>query len=150
MPPHLDGSPTTTSPQARLLTITDSLLTPPGDGHIFSQLGSKEVSGLPIYEYQCTKCQDEFDVIQGFSDKPLKKCKKCGGKLRKLISECSFHLKGTGWYVTDYGKKDKTTEKSSYDAKKKEKSDTGSNTKSPAESESKKTDSEPKAKSKSD
>ena len=59
---------------------------------------------MPIYEYQCRKCGDEFDAIQGFSDKPLKKCKKCGGSLHKLISECSFHLKGTGWYVTDYAK----------------------------------------------
>ena len=57
---------------------------------------------MPIYEYKCTKCRREFEAIQGFSDKPLKKCEKCGGKIHKLVSQSSFHLKGTGWYVTDY------------------------------------------------
>ena len=57
---------------------------------------------MPIYEYICTKCNDEFEVIQGFSDKPLKTCKKCKGRLRKKVSHSSFHLKGSGWYVTDY------------------------------------------------
>ncbi len=60
---------------------------------------------MPIYEYCCEKCGDQFEHLQDFSDKPLKKCKKCGGRLRKLVSECSFHLKGSGWYVTDYGGK---------------------------------------------
>jgi len=60
---------------------------------------------VPIYEYYCEKCGDQFEHLQSFSDKPLKKCKKCGGRLRKLVSECSFHLKGSGWYVTDYGGK---------------------------------------------
>jgi putative FmdB family regulatory protein len=59
---------------------------------------------MPIYEYGCDSCGDEFEQVQGFSDRPLKKCKKCGGKLKKLVSMSSFHLKGTGWYVTDYGK----------------------------------------------
>lgn len=60
---------------------------------------------MPIYEYSCDKCGDQFEHLQGFSDKPLRKCKKCGGRLKKLVSECSFHLKGSGWYVTDYGGK---------------------------------------------
>jgi putative FmdB family regulatory protein len=60
---------------------------------------------VPIYEYGCDKCGDQFEHLQGFSDKPLRKCKKCGGRLKKLVSECSFHLKGSGWYVTDYGGK---------------------------------------------
>ena len=60
---------------------------------------------MPIYEYRCDKCGDQFEHLQSFSDKPLKKCKKCGGYLRKLVSECSFQLKGSGWYVTDYGGK---------------------------------------------
>ncbi len=60
---------------------------------------------MPIYEYECTKCGQEFEVIQGFSDKPLKKCEACGGKVRKLVSQSSFHLKGSGWYVTDYASK---------------------------------------------
>ncbi|MFC1654538.1 FmdB family zinc ribbon protein [Myxococcota bacterium] len=60
---------------------------------------------MPIYEYYCAECGDQFEHLQGFSDKPLRKCKKCGGRLKKLVSECSFHLKGSGWYVTDYGGK---------------------------------------------
>lgn len=61
---------------------------------------------MPIYEYECEKCGNIEEVFQKFSDKPLRKCKHCSGKLHKLISQSSFHLKGTGWYVTDYaGKK---------------------------------------------
>lgn len=60
---------------------------------------------MPIYEYECTKCGKLEEVYQKFSDKPLTKCKQCSGKLHKLISQSSFHLKGTGWYVTDYANK---------------------------------------------
>ncbi|MDE0519620.1 MAG: hypothetical protein OXH71_02870, partial [Candidatus Dadabacteria bacterium] len=42
---------------------------------------------------------------QGFNDKPVRKCEKCGGRLKRLISVSAFHLKGSGWYETDYGKK---------------------------------------------
>ena len=57
---------------------------------------------MPIYEYQCTHCGKTFEIFQKISDEPLKKCRICKGTLHKLISQCSFHLKGTGWYVTDY------------------------------------------------
>lgn len=57
---------------------------------------------MPIYEYHCDACGHDFELIQSFSDKPLKKCEKCGKPVRKLVSQSSFHLKGTGWYVTDY------------------------------------------------
>ena len=60
---------------------------------------------MPIYEYECTKCGNVEEIFQKFSDKPLVKCKHCSGKLHKLISHSSFHLKGTGWYVTDYAGK---------------------------------------------
>jgi len=55
-------------------------------------------------------------MMQKFSDAPLSRCPACGGKVSKIISNCSFHLKGSGWYVTDYKKngsawKDKTPEK---------------------------------------
>ena len=62
---------------------------------------------MPIYEYECTKCGEVEEVFQKFSDKPLKKCRHCAGKLHKLISQSTFHLKGTGWYVTDYANKSK-------------------------------------------
>jgi putative FmdB family regulatory protein len=60
---------------------------------------------MPIYEYECSKCGRINEVFQKFSDKPLARCKHCSGKLQKLISHSSFHLKGTGWYITDYAGK---------------------------------------------
>lgn len=61
---------------------------------------------MPIYEYECEKCGEIVEAFQNFSEKPLKKCGHCSGKLHKIISHSTFHLKGTGWYVTDYaGKK---------------------------------------------
>ena len=61
---------------------------------------------MPIYEYECENCGRVDEAIQKFSDKPLSQCRFCNGKLHKLISHSAFHLKGTGWYVTDYaGKK---------------------------------------------
>ena len=61
---------------------------------------------MPIYEYQCKKCSAHTEAIQKFSDKPLVKCRKCGGRLEKLLSAPAIQFKGSGWYVTDYaGKK---------------------------------------------
>lgn len=72
---------------------------------------------MPIYEYECTKCGHQAEVWQRITDQGITKCERCKGKMRKLISQSSFHLKGTGWYVTDYaskkgtdGKKPKKTE----------------------------------------
>lgn len=57
---------------------------------------------MPIYEYKCLKCGKEFEAMQKISDEPLRECSICSGEVRKLISNTSFILKGTGWYVTDY------------------------------------------------
>ena len=81
---------------------------------------------MPIYEYECTKCGEVEEALQRFSDKPLTKCKHCSGRLHKLMSQSSFHLKGTGWYVTDYADKSKSS--GSTETKKKEKSTTSSKT----------------------
>jgi len=62
---------------------------------------------MPIYEYECTQCGRIEEALQHFSDKPLSKCQFCSGKLQKLISQTTFHLKGSGWYVTDYASKNK-------------------------------------------
>jgi putative FmdB family regulatory protein len=59
---------------------------------------------MPIYEYQCSGCGKHFEIFQKISEKPLTECRECKGKLSKLISNCAFHLKGNGWYVTDYKK----------------------------------------------
>lgn len=63
---------------------------------------SKEVTEMPIYEYECPDCGKHLEVFQKFSDAPLSRCQDCGGHVHKLISRTSFVLKGTGWYVTDY------------------------------------------------
>lgn len=58
---------------------------------------------MPIYEYRCRKCNREFEVVQSITAPALKNCKFCKGPVTKLMSVSSFHLKGSGWYVTDYG-----------------------------------------------
>jgi putative FmdB family regulatory protein len=57
-----------------------------------------------LYEYQCTVCGHRFELIQKFSDKPVKKCPVCGKVVERLVSSPAIQFKGTGWYVTDYGK----------------------------------------------
>ena len=57
---------------------------------------------MPIYEYECRKCGHHTELLQKFSDPSITKCELCQGRMRKLISQSTFHLKGTGWYVTDY------------------------------------------------
>ncbi len=58
---------------------------------------------MPIYEYRCRKCNKEFEAVQSITAPELKSCKFCKGAVTKLMSVSSFHLKGSGWYVTDYG-----------------------------------------------
>jgi putative FmdB family regulatory protein len=64
---------------------------------------------MPIYEYECTKCGKMTEAIQRFSDPPLTSCSHCSGELHKLISMSTFHLKGSGWYVTDYAGKNQSS-----------------------------------------
>lgn len=80
---------------------------------------------MPIYEYQCSKCKTRCEEIQKVNDPPMKKCPKCGGLLTRVVSAPTFQFKGSGFYITDYprknspGKEDKPKEKP-----KAEKSDT--------------------------
>ncbi|MCX5816126.1 MAG: zinc ribbon domain-containing protein [Proteobacteria bacterium] len=69
---------------------------------------------MPIYEYECSNCGKRFEIFQKISDNPLRECKFCRGVLNKLISNCSFQLKGTGWYATDYKKPVDTVGKSAH------------------------------------
>jgi putative FmdB family regulatory protein len=62
---------------------------------------------MPIYEYKCSKCNEQFEVSQKMTDEPLTIHESCGGKLKKLITNTSFVLKGSGWYVTDYPSADR-------------------------------------------
>jgi putative FmdB family regulatory protein len=59
---------------------------------------------MPIYEYHCEKCGHEFEVLQKHFDVDEVPCETCGGTAKRMISNTSFVLKGTGWYVTDYKK----------------------------------------------
>jgi putative FmdB family regulatory protein len=71
---------------------------------------------MPLYEYECESCDHRFEVIQKFSDPLVESCPKCGGPVHKLFSSPAFHLKGTGWYITDYAKKESGGTKSESDA----------------------------------
>lgn len=66
---------------------------------------------MPTYEYQCKACGHELEAFQNISDEPLKVCPKCHAEaLGKLLSAPNFHLKGTGWYATDFKDKGKPKE----------------------------------------
>lgn len=60
---------------------------------------------MPIYEYKCRKCGKVFEMFQRITDDPATSCQFCKGPVKKLMSQTTFHLKGSGWYVTDYGGK---------------------------------------------
>jgi putative FmdB family regulatory protein len=72
---------------------------------------------MPLYEYQCEACGHRFEQIRKFSDPPLEVCPVCGGKVNKQISSPAFAFKGTGWYVTDYAKKDSGSKEKDKDSK---------------------------------
>ncbi len=90
---------------------------------------------MPIYEYECNACGSQVEFIQKFSDSPKRKCPDCGAlRLRRLVSAAAFHLKGTGWYVTDFRDKDKANGKDK--AKKAEKAEKETKTETKSESKS--------------
>ena len=106
---------------------------------------------MPIYEYLCQACGDEFEALQKYNDPPLKSCA-CGkkGKVQRKLSLSAFHLQGGGWYKDDYGRGaspgNTPTNGNGGSDKAKEKSETGGDSSSQAKSESKGSE----AKSKSD
>jgi len=59
---------------------------------------------MPLYEYECETCSHRFEVIQKFSDAPISVCPKCGGPVQKLLSSPAIQFKGSGFYLTDYGR----------------------------------------------
>lgn len=64
---------------------------------------------MPLYEYQCTKCETRFELIQKFSAPPEAECTECGAKSERLLSAPAIQFKGSGWYVTDYANKSATS-----------------------------------------
>jgi putative FmdB family regulatory protein len=99
---------------------------------------------MPLYEYKCHSCGKTFEVIQKFSDEPLKTHPECGGDVERLLSAPAFHLKGTGWYATDYAKKSGKTAKSE-EKKDDKKDEKKSETKSESSSSETKSESKPAA-----
>ena len=100
---------------------------------------------MPLYEYECDACGHRFETIRKFSDRPLEQCPKCAGPVHKLQSAPAFHLKGSGWYITDYARKDSGSAeskgdgasgeaKADADAKTETKTETKSETKSDTKS----------------
>jgi len=59
---------------------------------------------MPLYEYECSACAHRFEVIQKYSDAPIDICPKCGGAVSKLFSSPAIQFKGSGFYLTDYGR----------------------------------------------
>ena len=90
---------------------------------------------MPLYEYEC-EAGHRFEKILKFSDPPIETCPTCGKPVHKLVSSPAFHLKGTGWYITDYAKKDKGTTETKDTKDTKEAKDSGES-KGSAEKESK-------------
>ena len=87
---------------------------------------------MPIYEYECRGCGEVHEFIQKFSDSPKRKCPSCGKlRLKKLISAAAFHLKGDGWYVTDFRDKGKSKDK---DREKSDSSESSGDSKSDSKS----------------
>jgi len=69
---------------------------------------------MPLYEYECEACGKRFEIIQKFSDAYADTCRLCGkGPVRRLMSSPAIQFKGTGWYITDYSQKGKSSESSS-------------------------------------
>ena len=84
---------------------------------------------MPMYEYECGDCGDRFELIQKFSDEPVSTCPSCGGKVRKLVSSSAIKFKGTGWYVTDYGRKPRAEQSEGKEKSSKDEKPTKSDTK---------------------
>ncbi len=68
---------------------------------------------MPLYEYRCESCGLQFEKIQRFSDEPISVCPSCGqGPVVKLLSSPAIQFKGSGWYITDYARKDQSSQSS--------------------------------------
>ncbi len=59
---------------------------------------------MPLYEYQCYVCKHRFERLQKVAAGVIKDCPSCGGAVRRLLGAPALQFKGSGWYVTDYGK----------------------------------------------
>ncbi len=67
---------------------------------------------MPLYEYECDANGHRFEMIRKFSDPPIAECPQCGSPVHKLFSSPAIQFKGSGFYITDYPKKDSGAETS--------------------------------------
>lgn len=72
---------------------------------------------MPLYEYECESCSDRIEVLQRVGAPAIGVCDACGGEMKRLLSAPAFQFKGTGWYVTDYAKKNSSPAGESTDSK---------------------------------
>ena len=78
---------------------------------------------MPTYEYECLKCGFKFESFHNINSTPIKKCPKCNSQLRRLIGGgCGLIFKGSGFYITDYKRKQKYTDTKSDQSKSEDKS----------------------------
>ena len=102
---------------------------------------------MPLYDYRCEKCGEVFEVRQSFSDPTLTVHEGCGGNVKRMLSAPALQFKGTGWYVTDYGRGGKTP---AANGKSESDSKSGSDSKSKSEPTKTETKTETKSETKSE
>jgi len=91
---------------------------------------------MPTYQYACTECGEQLEVVQKFSDEPLTECPACKGRLRKVFSAVGVVFKGSGFYKND-SRASTSSSSSSSSSSSESKSDSKSETKTETKSESK-------------
>lgn len=96
---------------------------------------------MPLYEFECDVCAHRFERIQKFSDPNPEACPKCGGHVQKLLSSPAIQFKGSGFYLTDYGRSGGKTDSANVKSGKNESGSTGGDSKSGDSSSSSKSDS---------
>ena len=101
---------------------------------------------MPTYDYHCDKCGN-FEFVQKITDDALKTCPTCGGAVKRLVSAAAFHLKGSGWYKTDYASGSSGSSSSSSSSTSSSDSD-GAKTETKSDTKSNETKSETKLESK--
>ncbi len=75
---------------------------------------------MPLYDYQCSKCQHVVEVRHGFNDAYTEACSACGGELKRIISPAPVIFKGSGFYITDSRKSSGDSSSSSSSSSSKE------------------------------
>lgn len=83
---------------------------------------------MPLYEYRCDACGEQFEVMQKFADQPLTVHETCGGTVHRLLSAPALQFKGSGWYVNDYAKASKPGSGSNNNSSKPDASSKGGST----------------------